>query len=390
MKILQVIDDFSPAAGGSADVARHLAAALGQRGHEVTLYAGIIRPAPGHADSFTGVKIFAARNYISLGGKPLLMPGLLSRVKRESQHFDIIHLHNYPTVPNIMVCRYARRYGIPYVLQAHGSLATYFQKGTLKRIFDLFWGKEILRGAAGAIAVAPPEAETYHRMGVAGEKIAVVPNGVDGAEFENLPPRGEFRQKYGLQNQKVIFYLGRIHATKGLHLLAGAGAGLLRQQGDIRLVIAGPDDGYLPALRKLVQALEIEEKVLFTGPLYGRDKLSALIDADVSVLPSSYEIFGIAALEACLCGTPVIVTDRCGIAPEITGDMGQVIRYNENELKDALLKALATPAPDEDGKAKRRQALLARFSWQRLAERVEEIYRSILAVNGIKHQQERP
>jgi glycosyltransferase involved in cell wall biosynthesis len=383
VKILQVIDIFSPAAGGSADVAGRLAGALGRRGHEVTVYTTDFRLERGNLTSLPGVKVNAVHNYCSLGGKPLLMPGLPARAKRELRQFDIIHLHNYPTLPNVMVYRYARRYHIPYVLQAHGSLATYFQKGTLKRVYDKLWGKEILKGAAKVIAVAPPEAETYRRMAVADDKIIIIPNGVDSTEFESLPPRGEFRKKYRLEDRKIVLFLGRVHATKGLHLLAGALAGLPREQGDVRLVVAGPDDGYLPALKKLVKGLQIEEKTLFPGPLYGRDKLQAMIDADVFVLPSAYEIFGITVLEACLCGTPVIVTDRCGIAPEITGDMGQVVRYDEDELKNALLRALAAPEPNEAGKAKSKQALLARFSWEKLAVEVEDIYRAVLGEEHI-------
>jgi glycosyltransferase involved in cell wall biosynthesis len=379
MKILQVIDMFSPSAGGSADVASRLSQALSRRGHEVTIFTSNYRLEQGYTKTLPGVKVYAAHNYLSPGGKPLLMPGILTTSKRELRDFDIIHLHNYPTIPNIMVHRYARQYHIPYVLQAHGSLATYFQKGTLKRVYDRLRGQEILKDAAKVIAVAPAEAETYRSMGVAGDKIEIIPNGVDASEFESLPPRGEFRKKHGLQNQKVIFYLGRIHATKGLHLLAGAFAALLREKGDARLIIAGPDDGYLTELKKLIKRLQIEEKTLFTGPLYGQDKIQAIVDADVFVMPSAYEIFGIAVLEACVCGTPVIVTDRCGIAPEITGDMGQVIGYDESALQGALLKALAAPPPDEASKEKGRQALLARFSWQKLAVEIENIYRGIVA-----------
>jgi glycosyltransferase involved in cell wall biosynthesis len=378
MKILQAIDIFSPAAGGSANVACRLSQALSRQGHEVTIYTSDFRLERGYIKSLPGIKAYAARNYLSLGGKPLLTPGILAMARRELRDFDIIHLHNYPTLPNVMVHRYARRYHVPYILQAHGSLATYFQKGFLKRVYDSLWGKTILKGAARVIAVAPMEAETYRRMGVAQNKIEIIPNGVDSAEFENLPPRGEFRKKYGLENRKIIFYLGRVHAIKGLHLLAGAFAGLSREQGDARLVIAGPDDGYLPALQKLTKGLRIEDKTIFAGPLYGKEKLQAMVDASVLVLPSAYEIFGIAVLEACLCGTPVIVTDRCGIAPEITGAMGQVITYDENELQNALLKALAAPESTGESKAKRRQALLVRFSWQILAAQVERIYRDII------------
>jgi len=378
MKILQVIDSFSPSAGGTASVACRLSQALSQRDHEITLYTSDFHLEPGYITSLSDIKTYAAHNYLSLGGRPLLMPGMLFRSRRELRDFDIIHLHNYPTLPNVMVHRYARQYNIPYVLQAHGSLATYFQKGVQKMVYDTLWGKTILKGAAKVIAVASIEAEIYRSMGVDENKIEYVPNGIDAAEFDNLPPRGEFRNRYDLEDRKIVLYLGRIHATKGLNLLVEAFTGLLREHGDALLVITGPDDGCLPALKNLIKRLHIEEKTIFTGPLYGMEKLQVIIDSDVFAMPSSYEIFGIAALEACLCGIPVVVTDCCGIAPEITADMGQVIRYDEDELRDALLKVFTAPEPDEESKEKRKMALLARFSWQKLAIEVECIYRGIV------------
>jgi glycosyltransferase involved in cell wall biosynthesis len=382
MKILQAIDMFSPSAGGSADVASRLAQALGRRGHEVTIITSDYRLETGYPESLPGIKVRAARNYFSLGGKPLLAPGIMTASKKELAGFDVVHLHNYPTVANAMIHRYARRYGVPYVLQPHGSLATYFQKGALKKLYDRLWGKAILKDAARVIAVAPAEAETCRNMGVAGEKIAVIPNGVDAAGYESLPPRGAFREKYGLGERRIILYLGRIHATKGLDLLARAFAVHVKESDNTLLVIAGPDDGYLPALRRLVKALRAEDKTIFTGPLYGQGKIQAMVDADVFVMPSAYEIFGIAVLEACICGTPVIVTDRCGIAPEITAETGQVIAYEESALRDALRKVLAAPPRDESSKIKRRQALLERFSWQKLAADFENIYRNILQTTG--------
>jgi glycosyltransferase involved in cell wall biosynthesis len=381
MRILEVIDIFAPSAGGSAYVASRLSQTLSQRGHQVIIYTSNYRLEQEYLKTLSGVKVYAARNYLSPGGKPLFISGIPVELKKELRNIDVIHLHNYPTMINVTAHRFARQYHIPYVLQAHGSLATYFQRGTLKRLYDRFWGKSLLKDAAKAVAVAPAEVETYRRMGLNEKKIEIVPNGVDASEFENLPPRGQFRKKHGLEERKVILYLGRIHATKGLDILVGAFAAMLREKSDARLIIAGPDDGYLPALKKLAHKLDIEEKTIFTGALYGRDKLQAMVDADVFVMPSAYEIFGIAVLEACICGTPVIVTDRCGIAPEITADLGQVIRHDESALRDALLKALGTPAPNEISKEKRRQALLDRFSWQKLAVKVEGIYLGIISDN---------
>jgi len=201
-----------------------------------------------------------------------------------------------------------------------------------------------------------------------------VPNGIDLFEFDNLPKRGEFRRKYGLgSDQKIILYLGRIHKIKGLDLLAKAFAQVLNDF-DVKLVITGPDDGYLPTLIRLIKELEIEEKVLFTGPLYGEDKLEAYVDADVYVLPSFYEIFGITVLEALACGTPVIVTDRCGLADVINGQAGLVVPYDKEQLQHALLNMLGNVKMRQQFGEKGKLLVCEKFDWEKIAEQVESVY----------------
>ncbi len=148
---------------------------------------------------------------------------------------------------------------------------------------------------------------------------------------------------------------------------------------DSKLVIVGPDDGYLPALKKLIKELKIEDKVLFTGPLYGKKKLEAYVDADVYVLPSIYETFPIAVLEAWACGIPVVLSDACGIARWAGGKIGIVIPTDVERLKDALREVLMNNRRYKD-KVKKTGTELLNLSWQRIAEKFEEIYRK--AMNG--------
>ena len=262
------------------------------------------------------------------------------------------------------------------MLQVHGSLATYFQKGILKKTFDKLWGYRILKDASKVIAVTKIEADQYKSLGVSEDRIEIVPNGIDLSEFENLPKRGEFRKKHGFgDSRKIILYLARIHKIKGLDLLAKAFAALSNNFSDAKLVIAGPDDGYLSSLKKLITALEISDKVLFTGPLYGREKLSAYIDAVVYVLPSSYEIFGITVLEACACGTPVIVTDRCGIADVVDGQAGLAVPYDRDALAKAILDILSGDKLRQQFGEKGKLLVREKFNWEKIAEQVESMYR---------------
>ncbi|GAJ22860.1 unnamed protein product, partial [marine sediment metagenome] len=166
-------------------------------------------------------------------------------------------------------------------------------------------------------------------------------------------------------DQRIILFLGRIHKIKGLDLLAKAFADLPKPLDNIKLVIVGPDDGYLSSLKKLVTDLGINDKVLFTGPLYGQEKLKAYVDADVYVLPSFYEIFGITVLEALACGTPVIVTNRCGIADAINGQAGLVVPYDKEQLQHALLHLLGDDKMRSQFSEKGKSLVREKFNWEK-------------------------
>ncbi len=359
-----------------------LSKALGERGHKVTIYTTDVfnksRKIKSRTETINmhGVKVFEFKSLSSKFAIPLSM---IPTMVKQTVTFDIIHLHQYPTFLNIVAHHYAQKYHIPYVLQAHGSLPGVTANQALRQAHGLLWGRRILRDARRLIAVSPMEAEQYRNIGIDEHKIEIVPNGIDLSDFDNLPERGEFRRKYSLgDDQRIILYLGRVHKIKGLDLLVKAFTDLSQTLNNIELVIAGPDDGYLPSLKKLVTDLEIDDRVLFTGPLYGREKLTAYVDADVYVLPSVYDIFGVTVLEACACGTPVIVTDRCGIADVINGQAGLVVPHDEEQLQHAFLHLLGNDKMRLQFGEKGKLLVRKTFNWKKIAEQVERVYTEIL------------
>ncbi len=359
----------------------YLSKELVRRGHEVVVYTTdtIDRNTRQRTKylEIEGVKVYYFRNISNkLASRNLFCaPGMLFQLKREIRNFDVLHLQDYRSFQNIMVHYYAKKYGVPYVLQARGSVTTRFGKVTLKKIFDKIWGYGILKDASKLIALTQTEVGQYENMGISKDMIEIVPNAIDLSEFEDLPKRGNFRGKHGLSNNyKIILYLGRIHRIKGLDILTRAFAKLLNDFHDVKLVIVGPDDGYLSALEKVLGKLNIKEKVLVTGPLYGEEKLEAYIDADVYVLPSAYETFPITVLEACACSTPVIITDRCGIA-DLINEVGYVVEYDEDQLKDTLLEVL-----NSEGLRKRlgdrgKRFVTEELDWDVIVKKVENMYK---------------
>jgi len=292
--------------------------------------------------------------------------------------FNIIHLHGYRHSLNVLTHHYAKKYDVPYVLKAGGSLPRITEHKGLKRLFDILFGYDLLRDAEKTIARNEREFEQYRIMGVNEDKIEILPVGINLTEYDNLPEKGAFRRKYLLgENEKLILYLGRIHRIKGLDLLVKAFAGLLKEFDNARLVIVGPDDGFLSTLKNLVQDLKIGDKVLFTGPLYERDKLEAYVDADVYVLPSIYETFPSTVLEAWACGTPVITTDRCGLA-DIVSKVGFVVKYDIEQIQNAIFEILSDDKLGKRFGTGSKKLVSEEFDLNKIIGKIEALYETLV------------
>ena len=396
MKILQVIPYFFiDWAGGKngqpVETVYELSKALVERGHAVTVYTTEAfnkkQQSEYQSEPFFIEEGIEVREFRSLGKRLgnidiIVSLAMIPAIAKEIRQFDVVHLHEYRTFQNVIAHHYAQKYGIPYVVQAHGSVATFFNKGMLKRIFDRLLGYRILKDSSKLIASTTMEAEQYKAIGMKAANIQVIPNGVNLSRFDNLPPKGEFRRKHALtENSRIILFLGRIHKVKGLDLLIKAFARLTNELSNTVLVIAGFDYGELSPLNKLANALGINEKTIFTGALSERNKLEAYVDADVYVLPSVYETFPITVLEACACGTPVILTDSCGIADIINNKAGIVVPRDEERLKSAILELLNDGEKRREFSVNGRLLVRNQFNWSKVATQIEGIYHRVLATD---------
>jgi len=301
-------------------------------------------------------------------------PAMARALKKTINEFDIIHLHSWRHFQDIAVHYYSKKYGVPYILQAHGSLPRIMTKQMLKWIYDVSFGNRLLRDASKVIALSQLEAQQYRGMGVPEEKIAIVPNGIDLSEYAVLPPKGCFKRKFGIgDDEKIMLYVGRLHESKGLDLLARAFKIVSKGVNNVRLVVVGPDDGYATAFSRLISSLGIEEKVLFTGFVEKKGKLAAFVDSDVFVTPRFYG-FPVTFLEACLAGCPIITASD--ELDWINNNVGYVTEYSS----DALAKAVATVLHDEQVNRTFRnncRHIIKNFDISTVTRQVEKVYEEV-------------
>lgn len=352
LRILHIAYIYPPeltVADGITNVVYNVTKELAKRGHRVTVYASDMLDLHGkasvHASNrvINGVDVHYARSLLKYKTF-IITPSLFPLLSKRIAEFDVIHVHDCRSFQGISAYLFAKAKNVPYVFQPHGSYLPSLPESNAKTIakftLDKLISGRILYNASKLIAVSREEAEQYRMMGVPEEKIEVVPNGIDLPEYDNLPPRGAFKKRFGLdEKEKIVLYLGRIHKIKGVDILISAFANIAEMD-YVRLVIVGPDDGYLGELQALIKALKVEDRVLILGPLYGKDKLEAYVDADVYVLPSRYETFPVSLLEAVACGTPVILTENCGIAEYFKDKAGLVVKTDSLSLQEALVKML--------------------------------------------------
>jgi len=392
MRVLQVINAFHPpySSGGAAFVAYNISKALTKRGHEVTVFTTnalnrekLFCPKQ-NPNYIEGVKVHYFKNIVYKPSIHMYFSNELVRaIKEKIFDYDVVHVHEYRSYMSLVVSHYANKHKTPWILQAHGQLPRVGSWRRLKWIYDFLFGYRLLKDVSKVIALSRVEAEQYKSMGVPEEKIAILPNGIDLSEYAELPPKGAFKKKFNIpEDKKIILYLGRIHKIKGMDFLVRAYAHLIKEMNykDAVLVIAGPDDGYLKEVQELTNSLGVSKYVLFTGPLYGRDKLEAYVDSEVYVLPSRYEIFGMTILEAYACGKPVVASKVGGLKDLVKdGETGLLFEVGDvKQLAGNIFNLLNDDNTTKKMGLKGKKLVRENFIIERIAKKIEKFYEEVI------------
>ena len=249
-------------------------------------------------------------------------PASMRWLREHAKEFDLVILQgiwNFPLLAAAWVCQ---SQSIPYVLYPHGTLyreTVNLRSGLKKRFMLTLFVRRMLKRAARVVFTTSDEAQNVQTFLGLQLKAAIVPNIVDSAEFESLPTRGVLRQSLGIPTDtKILLHLGRIATKKGLSTTLDVLARLRASGRKVSLLIVGGDEaGQRPKLERHAQRLGISSEVYFTGLLDRLQTLQALADADVFILPSLSENFGMAVVEAMLARLPVVISDHVGLAPDV-------------------------------------------------------------------------
>jgi len=361
---------------------------LARRGHEVIVYTSDVdndySRGSENMKEIDGIEVHYFRN-LTTKTTPynvFIVPSMVSTLKKTIRSFDVVHIHGYRSFQNPKICKLSKSKAVPYIIHAHGTLPRIMAWQRLKWVYDVLFGYRLLRDASKVVALSQLEAQQYKAMGVPEEKIAIIPNGIDLSEYANLPPKGSFKKKFNIdEDKRIVLYLGRLHRSKGIDFLIKAYAHLTNDLKfrDALLVIAGPDDGYLTEAKRLATSLRVADKVVFTGMLSEKEKISAYVDSTICTYLRHYEPFGLVPLEAAACGTPVIVSFGTYMANVVDeGKFGFSVKYGDiNELAEIMDKMLNYYELLRKMGQKGRKFVFENCDWANIVTKLEKVYEKV-------------
>ncbi|WP_339278781.1 glycosyltransferase [Paenibacillus sp. FSL W8-1187] len=390
MNILHVIANLAPRYGGPAKAGMEMAAALAARGHDVTIFttnqdgSGVLEVPTDRTIRKNGVDI---RYFPVIQPKFWrTSPAMAAALKKEMPRFDIVHIHSLYLFHGMAAGHYARKHGVPYIVRPHGTLdpVMHARHRYRKKIMEtLFEDRNIRR--ADALHYTTEEELLLAEPYVHGSSGFVVPNGINSSDYRELPPKGTFRSRYKLlEGKRMLLFFSRINFKKGLDVLVEAFRDIHRRHPDTVLVLTGPDDeNYGQKVRDWLKAASLSEFAIFTGMLTGTDKLAVLRDADLFLLPSYSENFGIAVVEAMACGVPVVISDKVNIWREVVAEgAGLATPVDPIRVADAACQLLDDPELRERMGERGRAMASQYYEWSQVAAQLEQEYRRLAGEAG--------
>ena len=360
MKIFLSALSFKPEFGGPARSVPQLGDALAKLGVEVGLWAN-------DGSAITSTLIPTTPGLVALGGS----------AKDAWDRFgsaELLHDNGLWRPHHRTLNRLSLERRVPRIVSTRGMLEPWSlkQKPIKKRIAWLFYQKRDLQACHTLHATADSEANNLRRLGL-GARIEIIPNGID------LPAFGPRKIREGNESRPfTCLFMSRLHPKKGIPMLLDAWAQIKPRNWN--LVLAGPDEGgYRNELEVQVAKLELEQVVSFAGNLEGEQKSEILREADLFILPTYSENFGIVVAEALAHGCPVITTHGAPWEKIEQSECGWWVSPETSSISKALREAVSlTPAQRQSMGRRGRSMVAQNFTWPQIAEKFVAAYQTVL------------
>ena len=390
MKILQIVPALALVYGGPSQMVRGLSAALARQGCEVTAIAthangdagqpplDVPLQVPIDSDGYQIVYFRCApfRRYkFSLD--------LLRWLGQHAREYDIAHIHALFSPISSAAARVARYRGLPYLLRPLGTLdpADLQKKRALKQLYARLLEKHNLAGAAGMHFTSAQEAAISERFGAQTQDF-VIPIGVEPqtTELSREAARAQLQAKLGLPPDiPLLLFLSRVEPKKGLDLLLPA---LEKCPVPFHFTLAGAnpqDPQYEATVRSRIRNSSLGDRTTLTGFVTGDLKTALLRGADLFILPSAYENFGIAVVEAMAAGTAVLISKGVYIWQEVlAAEAGWVVPRETDALARSLVEILRNREECWRRGDRGRQCVEENFRWDPIARQTLQIYQKLL------------
>ena len=375
MKVLNVNTTLDSAVGGGmTERTYQMSRFLVKRGVECVVLSTDLGWSVARAQRFTGIKVIT----LPCLWKRFYVPKVSFEVIRDAVvSADLIHLMGHWSLINALIYLFARRFQKPYVVCPAGALLIYGRSKHLKKLYNYVVGRRIIRDANGHIAVTVNEVAHFKAYEVEPEKVTIIPNGIDEEAYE-MRDDTAFGSQYGLAERPFVLFMGRLNRIKGPDLLLRAFGELGHLFSDYHLVFAGPDEGMLSELRQISLRFSVQDRVHFVGYLEGEEKIRAYHAAALVVVPSRQEAMSIVVLEAGIMGTPVLLTDQCGLDEIAAIGGGRVVPASVEGLKDGLMTMLGDLEKSQAMGRNLQRFARERFAWAAIIDDYLLLYRNIL------------
>ena len=376
MRAALISDEYYPDIGGAPQYAFELSLQLVKLGIEAVVITHA-HPGQPEEEEIAGVRIKRVKGLVLNNPHRAVSPLLFCRCYKYilDGKFDVVHgLDVYSTMA-LMVIPFARIYRIPCVLTCHTVMDSAFLI-FLQRLMSFAF-----RSGDRLIAVSRASARFSHLLGFSEKRITVVPNGVDLSCFNSKIDAFLMREELGIGDEPLVVTVSRLIKRKNPGLLISAFAKVLKVVPGAKLVIAG-SGREKDNLSRQIQSLNITNSVFMVGRLTKEKVAQLMAAANVFVLPSKMESFGLSLLEASAAGVPVVCSNAGGI-PEVFQDGFNALLYppgDDNAMAKAIIRLLQDRELAKTISANAVETA-SKFTWEMTAEQTLQVYKEVLQEN---------